>query len=269
MKKLILAVITFLFLASSASAYVLDAWQLDLSQLDAGLTKASNIDRIGFQGSATIHQSLGGNNILDDGDTFSESSVFWSLEYVPEPGTGSNIAFDLDANNDGTQDRWLYFYADDLTGSVYDVNGTNFKYMFDAGQTISLFYDTDAVVGGGTAIATLEILNPSGGNAPDYLGGAGATGTTQVTGLFTSAYDDLFLTKEGYDFAAMIANGIFPKGYLDVQNTVMSMTPGNNELIFEVRSSGIFNTEVPEPTTMVLLGMGLLGLAGIGRKRLS
>jgi hypothetical protein len=42
---------------------------------------------------------------------------------------------------------------------------------------------------------------------------------------------------------------------------------GTNDIIFKVDGSNTFTNAVPEPGTMMLLGMGMLGLVGAQRRR--
>ena len=42
---------------------------------------------------------------------------------------------------------------------------------------------------------------------------------------------------------------------------------GNSDIVFKVDGSNTFTNAVPEPGTMMLLGMGMMGLVGAQRRR--
>jgi len=276
-----LVLVSSIFLAifgvNQSYAYLIEnGWTFNLSAVHSGLTNATNVDRLTVDGTATVNQSFGSDGIFNDGDTFTEGALLQSVSYWTEPGVPGNLhTFDL--TDDNGQTYTLYLYGAGLTGSVYDVTGSGpsdweFKYRFDSGVgTLAMYLDTDADPTNGVdaTLATFSIISPSGGQGPaGFLGGAGQNGTSDVTAIFTSAYPGVWQTSSGLDFSNF-PPGLFGIGLLNTNNRVIDYISTANGFTTTIYSSGELNVAViPEPTTLFLLGSGLIGLAGIGRRKM-
>jgi hypothetical protein len=264
MKKVLLSLVlglVVMFSMSTAQAAILDGWRLDLSGYGGG--NNTDINHINLAGDAVVDQSFGGNGTLDVGDTFTEDFLLEALTYKLESSSG-NALLGLPAG------LVMYAYGIDITGAVTVIkpNG-EFEYSFDTLQSVSLVLDTDfdpTTVSYTLGVGT--ILSPSGGiGNPGFLGGAGINGTTNMTLAMTYLTGSTWYTAGGQDLSLLPA-GYVTLGLVNTNNLTEGATPYNDGVVVDVFSNGQLNLNViPEPTSMLLLGGGLLGLFGASRKK--
>ena len=290
MKKLtfLLIILGSLLVSNSASAFTLDLqnWRFDPSAAIAGPGipgQFSPIDEITFIGSTFINQAGAGG----PGTAFSDVGFFSATGFandgVPLLGGVTELGNEYELTG--------VFSA---TGVNTTLTGTNQEFVFNAGGTLDLYLDTGLDYGStgnavdsygadnGTLIASFSLLSGSGNFDFDPL---------VLDGRIDILWEATFLAAgvwadENGDDLSLLIGGPTPVGAATDSNNNAITPPADlvTEIIEEFGAAGTpdsagdfytFNdgslnpTIIPEPGTMLLFGIGLLGFAGIGRRRFS
>jgi hypothetical protein len=277
MKKLNLFITLFFVLfiaAGSANATsVLNAWNMNLSLLNgqsadgvtiSGAADATDIDHIHVAGLATVTQTVVGGVAL--GNPFTESGFLQMETYRKE---GASLSTNLPGGNVA-----VYLDYSNLAGTL---NGDG-SITFDPTKgSIGLYATNDGILdptGNDFQIATYNMLSPSGGSGLDFYGGTAANSTVDVTLQLASIFNADFFTDSNGNPLDMALN-------LHLTNVDSLLDPnfdpnpdnsgvinGDGFSIIHVQNAGQYNVSaVPEPNTLMLLGLGLIGIAGIARKK--
>lgn len=286
---------TFMLVSSLSYAVPLDV------QFDAGKggytgtifdadTLTDPWDEISIRADTGTTQFDDDGNGLDVGDTFKDSGHAKWISYNFLPGFNDSEGLDQSGGYDVTIE-WS-----DVTGYISQESGTDpinqntiytggiFDFYFDPtgdtdfGATTNPANDSGFESGGGGEIHFMTIgnLSGTGTNTFDVNSTGGlefSQGASQFRGQVTSLSAG-YLTEypSGLDLNTYV-NLNFLFGELN-QNTqsdgIIQTNTGQQDELFTVysRHDGSMSFDVvPEPSTLLLFGTGLLGLAGLGRRK--
>lgn len=260
MKKLLLGIMALLLCTTSAHAYNIG---FDING-DGATNGFTETEAWNTQSTASAEY----NGVYEDIWSYQDAAGNFTESFTLQVYSG-------DVAGGGTQ-SYSNFYADVTLGGTTDGTTTEFTsgsitlYIEDItdGDTIfatnpGIDYEYDA--GTDTLVATLELI---GGQAMTVSGtnqDQGSSGDIDLDFVFTSTTDDFFdsTTDElalNRWILALAGNGDVSVSNIDyVTSGVTGWDIGGLDIEFEA---------VPEPTTMMLFGFGLLGIAGITRKKM-
>jgi len=176
----------------------------------------------------------------------------------------SNAGFE-----DATNSPWNVYLSDGNTGVFtygdagtgiggtkslkFDFNSYNNWGMGEYNQTVAVSAGTEYTIE--TWAKTNAITNAEAFIAYEYVGLGGYTESSKLTG--TNDWTKLLLTSTAPVGATQMQ--------IKLKNFATTTDPSTGQVYWD---NAAINGPIPEPTSMLLLGSGLIGLLGFGRKKL-
>lgn len=278
-KVILASLFLALFLIAPANAFEV-SWDLSgVGITGSGNSKTDLFAQLQFYAESTITQlESNGDGILSAGDAFYDDGVLFGGQLLPPPiddeGLGTNYQITGDMINFGGTVTDVSLDGSGYTRVDYSYN-TGILDLY-ANQNITADFDNRTGFTDGTLIASFEIIYGFGHAIIDPTGQDVTNGGLGEFLLKATNLAQNFWFNEDGDDLADIYNDIdrpleWLVSFADYNVDDTELTPNADpDILFTVEAThdgSIRFDAVPEPATMILFGIGLLGVAGISRKK--
>jgi hypothetical protein len=276
------AALGFAFAASSAQAFTLkdaggNVLSTDATTLDWNATGSGVAKGVGPFGNLLLpgqaFQFLYQSNLSSvDGDP---TALFNGLDFTANGSKGAGKSFE-------------FTMVAKLNEKVASINGTTATFALNgpaSANKVAIYYDANAnasTTGGtgfddGTLIALLTIVPGNTQSTFTVTSATSGQGSTKLNARIVEAGDfinpNFIQIDAGQNFGINFESSLnYPAGnsstnkfHIGGSSLFPDYTVNANDIVFKVDGSNTF--AVPEPGTMMLLGMGMLGLVGAQRRR--
>jgi len=196
--------------------------------------------------------------------------------------SGTNTVFPVNCTGDtsGTLVAWMSSPFSYTPASGGTTSGTIYSAVYNDDGTMDFYYQVVNNSTSASSIAQLEASNFVGftTNAAYITDGSVLSGTKFVNGTVKPQLSNLStsssLTAVNFDYNAPLQTGVIAPGetgYVVIISTNAKNWTVGNDSVEDGGSSGELaafqpSSKVPEPATLSLMGLGLIGLAALRRR---
>jgi len=287
MKKFLTSVAILASLSGTAFADQI-SWDASWGASTQGGTQVAPIQEMVFAYNSQSLVTDNGDGVLSIGDTIQSfggygptgfNSLASGLELLNLGGIATNNIGSFNPNPvaptmDGYGSDYMFtFFFNDLMGTF---NGTDFVY-----SSGTLQFGLMSFVPGNTGLAAgfhnLFDLDVSSGGPENVAGQAKQVFKGNVGNFANGAGDDFTITHKGTDksmsdWAAegdvrWSTNQTVSAGFQGFPSAPLDITFTNGVAVLAANHTGRLSVDVAEPTTLAILGLGLLGFAGARRRK--